>query len=148
MIGTQNPITMGGRRAVSTALQRRLINTELPEYKPEEIKSILLAKSIKKEDVESLVEIYENSRTYALKNHLSPAPNFRNLINLAKNISKSMNNEIALAHTPEIIHSKAEKEQSLDSAKIQAHYKRVLNEIKAPDKADDQDNINTGRLEH
>jgi MoxR-like ATPase len=98
LIGTQNPITMGGRRATSTALQRRLINTGVDEYKPDEIKQILMPmlKDIVTEDeIDSLVEIYECARTHAVKHNLSPAPTFRDLMHLANSMSKKMSGATA-----------------------------------------------------
>ena len=37
IIATQNPVTMAGRRAASTAILRRCISYDLPEFKPDEI---------------------------------------------------------------------------------------------------------------
>ena len=84
VIGTQNPVTMSGRRVASTALQRRLMTIELPEYSSEEIKTILLAKGIQDLEVDAMVEAYESNRAYAIQKNLSPVPNFRNLIDLAE----------------------------------------------------------------
>ena len=89
VIGTQNPVTMAGRRVASTALQRRVITTVLPEYTPDELKTILLAKGVKAVEVDSMVEVYETNRAFAIKNGLSPVPNFRNLIELADNHLKA-----------------------------------------------------------
>jgi len=83
VIGTQNPVTMAGRRVASTALQRRVITTVLPEYTPDELKVILQAKGINAVEAVSMVEAYEANRAYAIKKGLSPVPNFRNLIDLA-----------------------------------------------------------------
>jgi hypothetical protein len=85
VIGTQNPITMAGRRAPSTALQRRLITTTLPEYTSSEIHSILCSKGIAVNEAELMIEIYESKRNQAIHDNLSPIPNFRNLMTLAEN---------------------------------------------------------------
>ena|GEM_PF-2170317 len=84
VIGTQNPVSMAGRRIASTALQRRVITTELPEYHADEIKTILLAKGVSSQEALSMVEAYESNRAHAIKNNWSPVPNFRHLIDLAE----------------------------------------------------------------
>ncbi|MDF1827456.1 MAG: AAA family ATPase [Legionellaceae bacterium] len=89
VIGTQNPVSMAGRRVASTALQRRMMTTELPEYHPDEIKTILLAKGVPNQEAEGMVEAYESNRAYAIKNNLSPVPNFRHVIDLAEHYLKS-----------------------------------------------------------
>ncbi|MDR3442794.1 MAG: AAA family ATPase [Legionella sp.] len=83
VIGTQNPVTMAGRRAASTALQRRVITTILPEYRPDEMNTILLAKGVEATEASSMVHAYEKNRRYALNNQVHPVPNFRNLMNVA-----------------------------------------------------------------
>jgi hypothetical protein len=83
VIGTQNPVTMAGRRVASTALQRRLISTTMPEYPADEIKTILLGKGVEAIEADAMIQSYEMNRSFALNNQLSPAPNFRNLMNLA-----------------------------------------------------------------
>ena len=90
VIGTQNPVTMAGRRTASPALLRRLISTQLPEYTSDEIKIILLAKGINSDEADSMIEAYEETRAFAIKNRLSPAPNFRHLIRLANEHLKAM----------------------------------------------------------
>jgi uncharacterized protein YjbI with pentapeptide repeats len=96
VIGTQNPATMAGRRTASTALLRRLISTQLPEYTPDEIKIILLAKGVNSDEADSMIKAYEETRAIATKNRLSPAPNFRNLIRLADDHVKSMTKKLPL----------------------------------------------------
>jgi MoxR-like ATPase len=90
VIGTQNPITMAGRRAPSTALLRRLITSTLPEYSDNEMRSILKNKGIAPEEVELMINIYQSKREQAIKEHLNPIPNARNLINLADNHLKGL----------------------------------------------------------
>jgi hypothetical protein len=90
VIGTQNPVTMAGRRAASTALLRRLISTQLPEYTRDEIKIILVAKGIESNEADSMIEAYEETRAFAIANRRSPVPNFRDLIRLADDHLKSL----------------------------------------------------------
>ena len=85
IIATQNPVTMAGRRAPSTAILRRCISHDLPEFKPDEIIEILVSKGISPAEAKAMTDAYEKNRAFAKKNQLSPVPNFRNLIELADN---------------------------------------------------------------
>jgi MoxR-like ATPase len=100
IIATQNPVTMAGRRAASTAIRRRCITHDLPEYKPEEIQHTLVSKGIPPNEAQAMTEAYEKNRIYAIKNQLSPVPNFRHLIHLAEQIQKT--NALVNEDTPEV----------------------------------------------
>jgi energy-coupling factor transporter ATP-binding protein EcfA2 len=89
IIGTQNPANMGGRRTLGNALARRLLQTTLPNYNAQEMKTILSHKGLSPELVERLVTIYEKKRNEARTQFLSPAPNFRDLLKLAKQFIKA-----------------------------------------------------------
>ncbi len=89
VIGTQNPVTLAGRRMASTALQRRLIMSILPEYTPNEMITILPAKGVDAIDAEAMIDAYEENRAYAIRQQLSPLPNFRDLMHLAESDVKS-----------------------------------------------------------
>lgn len=95
VIGTQNPVTMAGRRAASTALARRLTTVELPVYSQDEIKSILMAKGITTADALSISVAYQKQVDYAKKHHLMPPPTFRDVLKLADQIIAG--NAIAIA---------------------------------------------------
>ena len=82
LIGTQNPVTMAGRRNTSTALQRRLINVTLPEYTADELKPILCAKGVPQHEAVAMIDAYTTQRVYAKQHQLSPVPNFRHLMGL------------------------------------------------------------------
>ena len=84
LIGTQNPVNMAGRRAASTALQRRLIKTILPEYTTQEMEYILTHKGVPNLEASAMVKAYEKNHRFSLENHLSDKPNFRNLLNIAE----------------------------------------------------------------
>ncbi|STX50876.1 AAA domain (dynein-related subfamily) [Legionella busanensis] len=84
IFGTQNPTSMAGRRAASTALSRRLITTILTPYPTSEMIAILVHKGLPKTRAEVMVKAFENQLAYAQQHHLSPPPNFRNLIHLAE----------------------------------------------------------------
>jgi MoxR-like ATPase len=94
IIATQNPVTMAGRRAVSTAIRRRCITHDLPEYKPEEIQHTLVSKGIPPNEAQAMTEAFEKNRIYAIKNQLSPVPNFRHLVELAHNQLKATEDSI------------------------------------------------------
>lgn len=100
VLATQNPVTMEGRRLASTALLRRCINIDLPEYSPDEIKTILLGKGVKLDEAESMMAAYEENRAFAIKNRLSPVPNFRNLMQTADNHLKAIAQAVPLKFNP------------------------------------------------
>lgn len=89
VIGSQNPVTMAGRRAPSTALARRLITTELPPYPTEEMIEILLKKNLPDEVARSLVEVFEKQVAYAKAHHLTPAPTFRDVLKVADQLMQT-----------------------------------------------------------
>ena len=86
IIGTQNPASMAGRRAPSTALARRLNTTELNPYPSEEMIEILLKKNLPMEVALSLVGALEKTVAYAKTHHLTPAPTFRDILKMADKI--------------------------------------------------------------
>ena len=89
VIGSQNPVTMAGRRAPSTALARRLISTELLPYPTEEMIEILLKKNLPNEVARSLVGAFEKQVAYAKAHHLTPAPTFRDVLKMADKIMQT-----------------------------------------------------------
>jgi hypothetical protein len=86
IIGTQNPVTMAGRRAASTALERRLSKAILTDYTSEEMKSILKSKGANEENATLLVNAFEKNVHKAKQQRLTPAPTFRDLLKFAKAI--------------------------------------------------------------
>jgi len=94
VIGTQNPVTMAGRRAASTALSRRLYREELPPYPRNEILEIIrgvspLEPKIEKE-LEELVDSYIKNSELAQKHYYSPAPTFRDVLRIATQIKSKI----------------------------------------------------------
>lgn len=83
IIGTQNPVTMAGRRAPSTALSRRLITMELAPYSIDEMILILKSKSLHSSQAIALANAYQKQATFAAINHLKPPPSFRDVIKIA-----------------------------------------------------------------
>ncbi|MFI4919759.1 MAG: hypothetical protein ACHP65_09410, partial [Legionellales bacterium] len=83
IIGTQNPVTMAGRRAPSTALLRRCISEMLPTYPNEELHNILLMKNATDTEASELIAAFNKNREHANINRLSPAPSCRDLFNFA-----------------------------------------------------------------
>jgi hypothetical protein len=86
VIGTQNPISMAGRRTASTALARRLTKVIVEDYPRKEAQCILEAKGVPAPEASSLIKAFETQLSYAQKNHLTPAPTFRDLLKLAEKI--------------------------------------------------------------
>lgn len=86
VLGTQNPVTMSGRRAPSTALARRLITLSLPEYPQEEIKEILIVRGLESELAGILAAAFMKNVKKAKEEHLIPSPTFRDLLRLADKI--------------------------------------------------------------
>ena len=95
IVGTQNPITMAGRRAPSTALARRLITTELPVYPVEELQAILINKGLSKRQANELIDAYTTNLTYAQQNHLSPIPCCRDVLRLADELIRGALEQVA-----------------------------------------------------
>lgn len=93
VIGTQNPVTMAGRRQLGNALARRLIKTTLPPYLPEEMLTILCAKGVHPDVAHQMIEAYVKKSEEAQQYHLTPTPTFRDLLRMAKHYKKSMDNK-------------------------------------------------------
>lgn len=79
LIGTQNPITYSGRKAKSTALERRLLKCQFSEYPLNELIDILHSKGLDLERAKALSNAFQEQRIYAIKNNLEPVPKFRDL---------------------------------------------------------------------
>ena len=87
LIGTQNPVKMGGGRlAASTALLRRLMNLDLPVYSSTEMITILTHHMGHQhhELIEALVLAFENQLIQAKKDPSVTMPTFRSLLKLAE----------------------------------------------------------------
>lgn len=89
IIGTQNPVTMSGRHAPSTALARRLLKTTLATYTMDEMQDILIAKGLEPRNVVVLVSAYEKNVKKAQQENLTPAPTFRDLLKFAEQVLQS-----------------------------------------------------------
>ena len=85
IVGTQNPVTMAGRRAASSALMHRTTTCVLSDYDAAEMNDILVKKGVNKADAESMVRAYLLQRQYAISNQCSPVPCFRDLLRVANN---------------------------------------------------------------
>jgi hypothetical protein len=86
MVGTQNPASMAGRRLMSTALQRRMLSLSVPSYSPQEMLDIVMAKGLDFEYANLLVQTYQEQRDFAERNHLTPAPTFRDVLRTVKSL--------------------------------------------------------------
>ena len=97
VIGLQHSIAMGGRRAPSNALARRLITIKLPEYSHQERKDILTFKGLSSKKAELLSTLYEKNVKKAQQEHLSPPPTLKNLMRLAEQILKDKKEKEGIA---------------------------------------------------
>ena len=99
VFGTQNPISMAGRRVASPALRRRMLAINVPEQSKEELCAILASKTSHVDlSIELMVDTYLERRDYALRNNLHPVPCFRDLEKLAIRTPR-----VSPAATPELI---------------------------------------------
>ncbi|CAM3003674.1 AAA family ATPase [Legionella worsleiensis] len=128
VIGTQNPITMAGRRAQSTALARRMITLVMYDYPDEELQEILHATiGIQRQDALQMIHAWQKQTAYAKQHHLKPAPCLRDLLNLAKHKVKATRiNSYAASSSSTAAHSlKGNEERSLMTEAqmlVQRHY--------------------------
>ena len=84
IIGTQNPVTLSGRRAPSNALSRRIITEQLPLYSKDEMLDILMKEGVKETIARDMIEAFMKNRQRAEKEQLSPGPTFRDLLHLGQ----------------------------------------------------------------
>lgn len=88
IIGTQNPVSMAGRRPPSTALSRRLWHMEVPNYPAKELMQIILSDklyplpAIRK--FEQLVEAFLLKSAEAKQKGYSPGPTLRQVFQKAE----------------------------------------------------------------
>lgn len=85
LIGTQNPVTEGGRLETSSALLHRMFSVNLPDYPKQEMMDILAFKDVRPEDQCLMIEAYQAQWQTAVRNRKTPRPGFRNLIDCAEN---------------------------------------------------------------
>jgi hypothetical protein len=97
LIGTQNPISMAGRRVPSTAFARRMTSVTLPNYTPKEMSDILQRKGLSELATKDLIAAYQRQTYYAQQHRLNPAPTFRHVLELADKLRSS---EAALSLNP------------------------------------------------
>ncbi|MBL7480725.1 hypothetical protein [Legionella bononiensis] len=84
IIGTQNPVTLSGRRAPSNALSRRIITEQLPLYSKDEMLDILMKEGVQETIARDMIEAFMKNRQRAEKEQLSPGPTFRDLLHLGQ----------------------------------------------------------------
>ncbi|KTD52732.1 hypothetical protein [Legionella quateirensis] len=101
VIGTQNPISLCGRRAPSNALSRRMITEQLPLYPQNEMRSILMQKGVDKYIAQDMIKAFLKNKQKAENKRLSPGPTFRDLLRLADGYTNK--------------HNKAQKRERLDN---------------------------------
>ena len=93
IIGTQNPISMEGRIAASTALERRFLKVHFPPYEPSEMIEILQNKGLELDNAKAMVEEFRITQKFAIENNKSPLPTFRDLLKIAGFAARAHENE-------------------------------------------------------
>lgn len=87
IIGTQNPVSMAGRRPTSTALSRRLWQMEVPNYPAEELMEIILGKERYSQAAmrkfQQIIDAFLLKSTDAKENGYSPSPTLREVFQKA-----------------------------------------------------------------
>ena len=87
IIGTQNSAHLAGRAIASQALQNRSTTLKLKPYNTEEMIKILLHMGLPETVSEQLVYAFEHNIEEAKPHGFTPAPTFRNLLNLASSLN-------------------------------------------------------------
>ncbi len=113
IIGTQNPVTMAGRRAASTALSRRMQTCSLPPYTESEMRAILMKKGLAEDVTQELIQAFQEKRQEAKKYKYVPAPVFRDLITVADEILEGKERSLIKIQPPidRAIHQKVSAKQ-------------------------------------
>jgi MoxR-like ATPase len=102
VIGTQNPSTMAGRYEASTAIKRRLMHVNLPDYTNSDMRFILEAKGIPRVDAINMIKCFNKAKEKAHDNSQLIEPTFRELERLADDyIAKVTLKNPWYAHLPE-----------------------------------------------
>lgn len=147
IIATQNPCTMDGRRAASTALARRVLTIIVPEYTAEEMHSILVQKGIEPRQATAMVAAYEFNLQRARNEFLKPAPAFRDLCNLVATIPLANPSRGATFFFTK--KRKAEENICLENpqkrVKVDSNINQMDEEFEAPKGFDLVDSINSPR---
>lgn len=81
VIATQNPISFGGRYALSPALANRFIKVQMKEYTEADLIAIAKSQGLDKQESVCHAQEYLTAKSFAEKNHLHPAPTARDYVN-------------------------------------------------------------------
>lgn len=141
LIGTQNPMSMAGRRQPSLALQRRLLQCNYPDYTTAEMVAVLQHRGLNEKEACHLVFDFLESRRYARSLNLNPEPSFRDLLKAGKetllaqakavtiaveapvnqedkaSLEQGMLQDLQLPHTQEVLTSAHQAEDNLEPHK-------------------------------
>ena len=97
VLGTQNPPDMSGRRMESPALENRTQKVKLLPYTADEMHIILEKMGISSTATRNdIISAFQLKVKEAQARHLSPAPSFRDVINLAKSIMQAHSRVVVL----------------------------------------------------
>lgn len=88
IIGTQNPIYLKGRNAISEAQSKRVIKKIYPLYSSHEMITILLRKGLDHLQASSLVDVFLEKRQAAIVAESDTIPSFRDMLSLISMIEE------------------------------------------------------------
>lgn len=128
VVGTQNPVSMAGRRVTKTALARRLITTEMQPYTHDEMHLILENKGLDKRKATDLVNTYEKQLKFAEENHYDPKPCFRDVLQLADAEIKAQLNLTVELHRNKRV-SQAPNEREIENKKLIAAFEQYYTSL-------------------
>ncbi len=116
VIGTQNPVSLAGRRRFSNALERRLITTTLPPYSFNELVTILTSKGLEKNKASELATVFIQKSMLAQQKNLKPAPTLRRLLKLTDKLLEKNAPEHYAAKSPVVTSTVRENPTSMNPA--------------------------------
>jgi hypothetical protein len=94
IIGTQNPVSMAGRRPCSNALSRRLISMEVPSYSYQELLEIVVGDKHYPEramnEFHLIIEAFTRKSAQAKEHHYHPAPTLREVFREVDKVKQQM----------------------------------------------------------
>jgi len=84
IIATQNPVSMAGREAASSAVEHRFIKRIFTPYTDLEMINIVQERGLLLKESAEIVKDYSKARQYAQEHHKEPAPTFGHVMTVVK----------------------------------------------------------------
>jgi MoxR-like ATPase len=90
IIGTQNPVSLAGRRVQSTALSRRLLKLEVPNFSKAELLDVLISRQERAcgapilEEFDLIIDAFLRKAAEAKSHYYTPGPTMRQVIDSAE----------------------------------------------------------------